>query len=157
MEEVRTRTIGRLEGDAANAALLVPGGIHPTSIRPGRGPGSTPQAFEQDASGIAHLRPALSIIGPNEVDPPDGPLEGSPRLRNGFIRLFVYVPHTPAGRGMLDGIDDWVMARLDGWQTTLDNGHGLTLTALELSEALPSDEIEGALVRFRRLVAEYLR
>lgn len=156
MEEVRTRIIDRLNADAAQRSALVPGGVHPGRIRPGSGPGATPDAFFValgDPAGIVQLRPALSVIGPNEVEPPDGP--GT--LRNGFVRIFAYVPDDAAGRAKLDPIDAWLLARLDGWQTTLGSGRALTVQALELSEALGSDEIGGALVRFRRFVCEYLR
>jgi hypothetical protein len=161
MQEIRRRIVERLTADGTLYPSLVPGGIYDRPIKAGQGQGSTPAAFyitPGDPARIVRLHPSIVILGPNEVDPPSGPVDDAVTvLRNGFLRLFYYVPATATGKTLLDQIDARVRWLLHGWQPTLDVGYPLTLTALELSEPLDSDEFPGNLVCYRRFVGEYLR
>jgi hypothetical protein len=161
MQAIRTAILNRLQGDATLYPGLVPGGIWDRPIRAGQGQGSTPAAFwikPDDPARIVRLRESIVILGPNEVDPPSGPIAPNEPvvLRNGFLRLFYYVPATATGKTALDAIDRRVRQLLEGWQAQLSDGP-LTVNILEMSEPLDSDEFPGNLVCYRRIVGEYLR
>lgn len=161
MQEIRTAIVARLKTDTALYPTLVPGDIYDRPLRAGQGQGATPAAFwidPNDPARIVRLRESIVVLGPNEVDPPDGLVSTADEvLRNGFIRLFYYVPATATGKDNIDRIDARVWANLAGWQANLSTGHTLTTTMLELSEPLDSDEFPGSLVCYRRVVGEYLR
>ena len=161
MQEIRTAIITRLMNDPALYPTLVPGGIYDRPLKEGKDQGATPAVWyvdPADPARIKRLRNSIVVLGPNEVDPPDGLVSTTDEvLRNGFVRLFYYVPATATGKEALDQIDARVWADLAGWQVPLSNGYTLTTTMLELSEPLDSDEFPGALVCYRRVVGEYLR
>ena len=161
MQEIRTAIVNRLLADVPLYPTLVPGGIYDRPLKEGSGQGATPAAFwinPSDPARIKRLRPSIVVLGPNEVDPPSGPLSNEPIvLRNGFLRLFYYVEATASGKQALDAIDARVRALLAGWQTQLSVGYPVTTSVLELSEPLESEEFPGSLVSYRRIVGEYLR
>jgi hypothetical protein len=161
MQAIRASIMARLTGDATLYPGLVPGGIYDRPLRAGSGQGATPAAFyvtPGDPARIVRLRESIVILGPDEVDPPDGPMASNEPtvLRNGFLRLFYYVPATSAGKTALDAIDRRVRQLLEGWQTSLSDGP-LTVTVLGMTEPLESEDFAGSLVAQRRIVGEYLR
>jgi hypothetical protein len=161
MQAIRAAILSRLLGDAVLFPGLVPGGIYDRPLRAGKGQGATPDAFyiaPGDLAGVIRLRESIVILGPDEVDPPDGPMATNEPavLRNGFLRLFYYVPATATGKTALDAIDKRVRQLLEGWQTQVGDGP-LTVTVLGMTEPLESEEFAGNLVAQRRIVGEYLR
>jgi hypothetical protein len=163
MQAIRTTIVARLTNDGTLYPGLVPGGVYDRPLKVGKDAGATPAAFwikPGDAARIVRLRESIVVMGPNEVDPPDGParVEGEPVLRNGFVRLFYYVPATASGKANLDAIDARVRTLLAGWQAALDGGYPATISVLELSDAIDTEEpLPGALMAMRRLAVEYLR
>lgn len=163
MQAIRTAIVARLNSlDAALVPGLVPGGIYDRPLKAGSGQGATPAAFwidPSDPARIVRVRESIVVLGPNEVDPTSGPVVANEPavLRNGFLRLFYYVPATATGKANLDAIDARVWAALSNWQVNLDTGYTLTTELLEMSEPLESDEFPGTLVCYRRVVGEYLR
>jgi hypothetical protein len=161
MQEVRTAIVNRLSDDTALYPALVPGGIYDRPLKAGTGQGATPAAFwinPLDPARIVRLRESIVVLGPNEVDPVSGPIAPNEPvvLRNGFLRLFYYVPATAAGKTNLDAIDRRVRQLLESWQAQLSEGP-LTVGVLEMTEPLEDEQFEGSLVCYRRVVGEYLR
>jgi hypothetical protein len=161
MQEVRTAIVTRLATDAALYPALVPGGVYDRPLKQGQGQGTTPDAFwikPSDPARIVRLRESIVVLGPNEVDPPSGPVAPNEPvvLRNGFLRIFYYVPATATGKTALDAIDRRVRQLLEGWQAQLGDGP-LTVNILEMTEPLEDEQFEGSLVCYRRVVGEYLR
>jgi len=158
MQEIRRRVVDRLK-DPVNDLYpdLVPGGVWDRALKRGEtSPGNTNSAFYKDPGGIVRLHRTIVVIGPNEVEPVDGPRRGEAILRNGFLRLFYFVEATSSGKEALDQIDVKVWSLLHDHQETLSTGYPMTLSALEMTEPVDS-EWEGSLVCMRRFLAEYLR
>jgi hypothetical protein len=161
MQEVRGAIVTRLTNDTALYPTLVPGGIYDRPIKAGTGQGATPSAFwinPLDPARIVRLRESIVVLGPNEVDPVSGPTAPNDPvvLRNGFLRLFYYVPATATGKTNLDAIDRRVRQLLEGWQVQLSEGP-MTTNLVEMTEPLEDQQFEGSLVCYRRVVGEYLR
>lgn len=161
-EEVRRRIVERLS-NPSNLLYpnLAPGGIYDRKLQREQGPGQTKNVWTVDPADpakIARLRPAIVVMGPNEVEPPNGPAYTEDLvLRNGFLRVFMYAPRDAQGKEALDQIDLRVRQLLNGWQTQLSHGYPMTVGALDAVESTDSDEFSDALVTYRRYVAEYLR
>lgn len=165
MQAIRTMVVNRLQTDQFLITTLALGGIYDRPLKSGKDAGATPSAFwikPNDPARIVRLRESIVVMGPNEVSPGDGPIDvGDPAvLRVGFLRVYYYVPATAQGKTNLDAMDDRVRVLLNGWQGRLDTegGYPVTFSALDLSDALDTDDpLPGTLVATRRFSAEYFR
>lgn len=163
--EVRKAVMDRLSGDvgAGSITALVTGKVWDRRIKQD-GPGKTPGVFiavPGDPSKEPIMNPAITIFGPNEVTPPDGPVtqvwSGEPELVNGFLTVHYYAHAGDDGKLLLDAIDKRVRFLLDGWQFVLSTGYTCTVTKLERTQSIDSEEFRGNLEQQRRFVAEWLQ
>lgn len=161
--EVRKAVMNRLTGDTGAGSIteLVTGKVWDRRIVQD-GPGATPGVFKKvpgDPSREPLMNPAIAIFGPNEVRAPDGPpndpFDTAPELVNGFFTVHYYVPATESGKTALDAIDARVRFLLHGWQTTLPSGSSCTVSALERTQDIDSEEHRGNKEQQRRFVAEW--
>jgi hypothetical protein len=160
MQEIRTIVIDRLKTDGNLYPSLVDGGIYDRKLSKEK-EGGTPAAFAPypgDLLSLSRVRNSIVILGPNDVDPPDGPVSTEDfQLRNGFLRVFYYVPAHAQGKIDLDRIDGFTRSRLGGWQTMLSIGTPVFFQALDMVEAMDSDEWDHTLVATRRFLCEWIR
>jgi hypothetical protein len=152
----------RLSGDGTLMADVT-GKVWDRTLKK-EGPGQTPGAWAPvvgDPSREPIMRPAIVITGPNQVSAPDGPpkdaFNAEPELVNGFFTVKYYVPTTETGKLLLDTVDNRVKVLLDGWQFTLASGECCTVTALERTEDIDSEEFRGNKEQQRRFVAEWMQ
>jgi hypothetical protein len=160
MNEIRDRVILRLKNDGTLYPSLVPGGIYDRKLQT-VGPGSTDEAFYTlpgDPTKRIRLHPCIVIFGPNDVEPADGAVvTGGIRTRWGFLRLFVYVEATAAGKQRYDEIASRVRYDLEGWQAQLSTGYPATVEEVDVTELTDSDEFNGSLVSLLRYRVEWSR
>lgn len=161
MQEIRSLVVTKLMSDGTLYPSLVPGGIYARRLSP-EGPGQTDAAFyviPGDVTRRVRLHPSIAIFGPNDVQPPSGPSgqDGTPVLRQGFLRLFVYVEATDAGKALFDQIAARVRWNLNGWQAQLSTGYPMTVDEADTTELIDSDEFKGSLVATLRYAVEWLR
>jgi hypothetical protein len=160
--EVRKAVLTRLNGDATLIAS-VPGKAWDRKLKD-EPPGQTPGVWAKvpgDPTNEKIMRPAIVITGPNQVAAPDGPpreaFNSESELVNGFFTVKYYVPTTETGKLLLDTVDKRVRDLLDGWQFTLLSGECCTVTALERTEDIDSEEFRGNKEQQRRFVAEWMQ
>jgi hypothetical protein len=161
--EIRKAVLDRLNGDATLVAAATGKAWDRTLKEEGKG--ATPGVWapvEGDPSREPIMRPAIVVRGPNEVPSPDGPpreaFNNEPDLTNGFFTVHYYVPTTETGKLLLDTVDKRVRFLLDGWQFSLaSSGACVTITALERTPDIDSEEFRGNKEQQRRYVAEWLQ
>jgi hypothetical protein len=160
--EVRKAVMDRLSGDTTLMGDIT-GKVWDHALKR-EGNGATPGAFGPttgDPTREPMLKPAIVIRGPNEVDAPDGPpgepFSGEPELVNGFFTVHYYVPATENGKLLLDTVDSRVKSLLHAWQFTLGSGGCCTVTALERTDDIDSEEFRGNKEQQRRFVAEWIQ
>jgi|SRR5215218_8596533 len=161
MYEITTKVIARLKEPASNLwPGLVTGGIYDRKLSKDK-EGGTPAAFAPypgDPLAIDRVRNSMVILGPNDVGAPSGPVSTEDmQLRNGFLRIFYYVPATSTGKTDLDTMDRLTRAALGGYQTMLSIGYPVYFQSLDMVEAMDSDEWEHTKVASRRILCEWLR
>lgn len=157
MYAITTAVLSHLGGDAALAALA-PGGVY-DRVPKRTQPGATPAAFlPLPGKEVPRLRETITLFGPNEVLPGDGPVQtGVVVLRLGFLRLYYYVPATASGKVAIDAIDTRVRQLLHDWQLDLAYGATATFAELDSSDLAESDHFPGSKQMIRRYSVEYLR
>lgn len=161
MHEINEIAVARLK-DPANGLYpsLVTGGVYDRKLSKDE-EGGTPAAFAPypgDVLQIDRVRNSIVVFGPNEVDPPDGPIDTEDIvLRNGFLRIYYYVPATTDGKHDFDTMDRLTRLTLNRYSQTLSTGYPVFFKALDLVELMDSDEWEYTKVAQRRFLCEWMR
>ena len=161
MDEVRDLVIARLKGD--NPTLypsLLSGGVYNRKLAV-TGAGATDEAFYVQPNDLikrVRLRESLVIFGPNNVSGTDGAIQtGGIQTRQGYLRMYLYVPATDDGREHFDQIEARIFYLLEGWQAQLSTNYPVTVEHVDTTEPIDSDEFDGALVGIIRYRAEWSR